>query len=178
MFANYVYDVLVIGAGPAGATAAIQVAKAGYRVMIADRKFVIGEPVACAGYIPAWITQHIKLTRNCITNNVDFMRTFLPDDTHEDTKTPGYIVDRGVFDRNLVGQAVEHGARVYAGMRVLGISPENVEVKYRNDTHAVKAKIIIGADGPRSVTGKYIGNEVIEHTVAKQYEMVLTEPMI
>ncbi|UCH90325.1 MAG: NAD(P)/FAD-dependent oxidoreductase [Thermoplasmata archaeon] len=170
-------DVLVIGAGPAGATAALEAARAGADVMIIDRKHVIGEPIACAGYIPAWITQHIKLNKKCIENKVAFMRTFMPDGSTDDTKTPGYIVDRAAFDRDLVRQGLKHGAKLYAGMTVLKLNENGAEVRYKNDTYKIESKITIGADGPKSVTGKYLGARVTEFIIAKQYEMMLKEPM-
>jgi geranylgeranyl reductase family protein len=170
-------EILIIGAGPAGACAALEASKAGRDTIIVDRKRVIGEPVACAGYIPAWITQHIRLSRDCITNKIDFMRTFLPDGTIDDSKTPGNIVDRSIFDRNLVQQSVEHGARMFAGMSVLELDENYVKVKYKNKTLTIKAKIIIGADGPKSITGKYVGCKVSEYIIAKQYEMALKEPI-
>jgi geranylgeranyl reductase family protein len=174
---EYDCDVLVIGAGPAGSTAAVELAKAGRDVMLVDRKLVIGEPVACAGYIPAWITQHIKVDRECITNKVDFMRTFLPDGTTDDTKTPGYIVDRSLFDRSLVRQAVESSARLFTGMKVTDLEESKVTARYKNNEININANIIIGADGPKSVTGKYLGCEVSDFIVAKQYEMMLKEPI-
>jgi geranylgeranyl reductase family protein len=170
-------EVLVIGSGPAGATAAIEAAKAGRDVILVDKTRVIGEPVACAGYIPAWITQHIKLTKECITNKVDFMRTFLPDGTTDDTKTPGYIVDRALFDRALTEQAVEAGARLFAGLHVLELNESSAKGHLKNKKWKVKAKIIIGADGPKSTVGKYIGSEVKHFIIAKQYEMMLKEPI-
>jgi geranylgeranyl reductase family protein len=170
-------DVLIVGAGPAGATAAIEAAKAGVDVMIIDKKRTIGEPVACAGYIPAWITQHIKLDRGCITNKVDFMRTFLPDGTTDDTKTPGHIVDRALFDRSLVQQAVSLGAKLYSGMNATDLDEQEVRAQYKNDQVIIKPKIIIGADGPKSRVGKYIGQEISGFIIGKQYEMMLKEPM-
>ena len=46
------YDIIVVGAGPAGSTAAMYAAKNGASVLLLDKKKEIGNPIQCAGFIP------------------------------------------------------------------------------------------------------------------------------
>ena len=47
------YDIIVVGAGPAGSTTAEHAAAGGASVLILERKKVVGEPMACGEFIPA-----------------------------------------------------------------------------------------------------------------------------
>lgn len=170
-------DVLVVGAGPAGSTAALEAARKGKRVIIIDRRRVIGEPAQCAGYIPVLITQHIKLDKECIMNKIDFMRTFLPDGSTDDTKTPGFIIDRSMFDKYLVRRAAEKGARLMVGTSFHDFNSEGATIIHGNEHRKIKASVIISADGPKSTVGKLLNIQNINFIVARQYEMALKETM-
>jgi len=170
-------DVLIIGCGPSGSTAAKKVADNGYDVLIIEKKQNIGEPVQCAEYIPKLITQHINLESNSITNKIQTMRTYLPDNEMIEIKAPGFIVNRAMFDKNLASDAVESGAKLLIGVKAVELNDENIIVKKGLTDIKVNAKIIIGADGPKSIVGKWIKQQNSNFIVAKQYEMILNERM-
>ncbi|MDD4748904.1 MAG: FAD-dependent oxidoreductase, partial [Methanosarcinaceae archaeon] len=46
------YDIIVVGAGPAGSTAAFYAARAGASVLLIEKKQEIGTPIQCAGFLP------------------------------------------------------------------------------------------------------------------------------
>ena len=60
------YDILVVGAGPAGASAAAAAARKKLRVLMIDRRKVVGLPVQCAEYIPALLVGELDIARNFI----------------------------------------------------------------------------------------------------------------
>jgi len=72
-------DILVIGAGPAGSTAAKFAAKAGARVILLEKRKQVGVPVQCAEYVPWQITQEVKLPADVIAQRIDSMQTYMPD---------------------------------------------------------------------------------------------------
>ena len=55
------YDIVVIGAGPAGASAAQAAAQRGAKVLMIDRRQRIGVPVQCAEFVPQWISRYATL---------------------------------------------------------------------------------------------------------------------
>ena len=168
-------DVLIIGCGPSGSTTAKKVVDKGYKVLIIEKKQKVGEPVQCAEYIPKLITQHIKLDRNSITNNVNSMKTHMPNGEINGLKTPGYIVNRAIFDKNLASYASESGAKILLGTKAEKFSNNNIIAKRGNTEIKINPKIIIGADGPKSNVGSWINQKNFQFIVAKQYEMILTE---
>ena len=170
-------DVVVIGCGPAGSTAAKEVADEGYDVLIIEKKQTIGEPVQCAEYVPKLITQHIKVERNSVTNKVRSMRTYLPNGEIVETNAPGFIVNRAVFDKNLAANAVESGAKLLIGTKAVKFNKKSLIARKGYTDIKINAKIIIGADGPRSIVGTWINQKNSDFIVAKQYEMILTERM-
>ncbi len=69
-------DVLVIGAGPAGSSAARLAAQGGVRVLLVEQRPQIGLPVQCAEYIPAQIVQYVGVVpQRCIAQRIQTMRT-------------------------------------------------------------------------------------------------------
>jgi flavin-dependent dehydrogenase len=55
------FDILVVGAGPAGGATALAAARRNARVLVVDRRQVVGLPVRCAEYIPAMLMGHLDL---------------------------------------------------------------------------------------------------------------------
>lgn len=170
-------DVLVVGCGPSGCCAAKEAAERGNKVLIIEKKQNIGEPVQCAEYIPMLINQYIKLENNSINNKIKIMRTFLPNHETVDTKAPGFVVNRAIFDKNLAKYAVDSGAKLL--MRTMAIKPiEKGIIAKRGDKYLkINPKIIIGADGPKSVVGTWIKQTNSQFLIAKQYKLVLKEKM-
>ena len=82
-------DILVVGAGPAGSAAALAAAQAGARVVMVDRRRVIGVPVQCAEYIPAMLLRDVPACSPAVVQSVRAMRTFVPATSRRRSTRPG-----------------------------------------------------------------------------------------
>jgi flavin-dependent dehydrogenase len=106
------------------------------------------------------------------------MRTFLPNGTIKETKAPGYTIHRDRFDQALVGKARDAGARLLLGTRALCLQEKKVFLKMADGSFsALEAEVVLGADGPHSTVGTWIG-AVNRHMVpAVQVRVLLSHPM-
>jgi len=73
-----VCDILIVGAGPAGSSAAIEAARRGAGVVMVERRATIGVPVYCAEYVPAMLLGQIDCGPDCIAQSVRSMKTHIP----------------------------------------------------------------------------------------------------
>jgi digeranylgeranylglycerophospholipid reductase len=160
------YDVVVVGGGPAGSMAAIQVSKSGYSVCILEKDRDIGVPVRCGeaiGY--SGLNQFYKPKSSWIAAELNGIDLISPNgiDVNVDFKSEtGYILNRKVFDYDLSRIAVENGSEVYTKSYVKDLIIKDgyvvgVIVNNLNKTLKVKAKLVIGADGIGSRIGRLAG---------------------
>ncbi len=166
-------DILIIGAGPAGSSAALKAAQEGAKVILIEQKKEIGVPVQCAEYIPVQLTTAIGLRDDLLVQEIHFMRTHLPNGEVKETESIGYITDRDRFDQHLAEIAEKAGAAIRKGCKAIGFDGKRVEVDENGNRYHLEPKIIIGADGPKSTVGRWVGAENKEFVSAKQYIMPL-----
>ena len=180
MSARIRVDVLVVGLGPAGATAAAAAARAGRRVLAIDRKRQAGLPVQCAEFVPAMIgplleADQTTAVRSSWCQGVRAMHTFVEDDApHLKDQFPGHMIDRAAFDAALVAVAAAEGVDCRFGVGLCTI--DRAGTARLSDDCAIEARVIVGADGPRSPVGRAIGQ--INHDLAetRQITVPLLEP--
>ena len=150
------YDAIVVGGGPAGATAASALAEAGSHVLLLDKD---GRIKPCGGAIPPRLIRDFAIPDSLLVAKVSSARMVAP--SGHQVPMPidgGYVgmVDREHFDEWLRERAVSLGAdRAYGTFDSFERRPDGtVTVRYKpkggGDPVAVKARAIIGADGARS----------------------------
>lgn len=163
-------DVLVIGAGPAGSTAAKHAAMGGAQVIVIDKKSEIGTPKRCAEGVskdglkelgiepsPRWIAKEATGVRMVSPNGTAVNLT------EDKVKLPeaGYILERKVFDKFMAMDAGRAGAQIMVKTLATGMRRENdqvvVTVERMGQEMEIKAKIVIAADGPESRVGRWAG---------------------
>lgn len=158
-----VFDVLVIGGGPAGATSATELASAGYAVLLVDRR---GRIKPCGGAVPPQLLKDFDVPLSVLEAQVSSARMVSP--TAHTVDMPidkGFVgmVERGSFDEWLRQRAAKRGAgRLDATFVSFGDSDGryitvNVRVGDRRGEHALvalQARYVIGADGARSAVGR------------------------
>ncbi len=172
-------DVLVIGLGPAGSSAARAAAGAGAEVLAVDRREVVGLPVQCAEYVPAPLVGALGLGRDYVVQPIQAMRTILPDGGEKLTRTPGFTIHRDLFDQTLAQAAQAAGATLRLGTRAREMASNGVVLLRGKDgdTQRIKAKVIIGADGPRSTVGRWVGAVNRNLLPGVQATLRLVEPL-
>ncbi len=163
-------DILVIGAGPAGSSTAKHAALNGADVILMDKKSEIGAPKRCAegvskeglsklGIEPnnRWVTKELSGVRLISPNGTDvWMR-------EDQVKLPeaGYILERKVFDKFMAMDAARAGATIMIKTLARGMRKDNnsyiVSCESMGEDFEIKAKIVVGADGPESRVGKWGG---------------------
>lgn len=163
------YDVIVVGAGPAGSITAKTCAKAGLDVLLIEKRQEIGDPVRCAeGVSKEGLKRHIKPDNRWIAAEVKGSMIIAPDGTEivlseaSSTKDVGYVLERKVFDRALAQQAAMAGAEVMVKTRATGLLIYNgkvtgINAMYMGENYEIKADIVIGADGIESKIGRWGG---------------------
>ncbi|NQU13170.1 MAG: NAD(P)/FAD-dependent oxidoreductase [Desulfobacteraceae bacterium] len=169
-------DVLIVGAGPAGTSAARTAAGAGADVLVIERRRRIGEPVRCAEYIPRLLTQAVKIPPEVISQEIRGMITFLPGGEQIRKNAPGFILNRAEFDRALAGAAEKAGAEFLTGTKAISREGDRVSVKGPSGDGEVRAKVIVGADGPHSRVGSWIGQRNKKFLWARQHTVELKVP--
>ena len=157
------YDVVVVGAGPAGATAAAVLAGEGLNVLLVDKhKFPRDKP--CGGAIPMNVFQ-----RYPHLNNSSFIESYSyggvihsPSLNHQiefqGEKPVIAMVHRDRFDHQLVYKAVDAGADFKDGDKVKAVhrTEDKVVVTFQNNS-VVSTQAIVGADGVPSGVAKSVG---------------------
>jgi geranylgeranyl reductase family protein len=170
------YDIVVIGAGPAGSCAARAAAQRGAKVLLIDRRQRLGIPVQCAEFVSQWIFRHASFSSTCIIQRVEEMVTHLPGQIRYGMKSPGYMLDRSLFDKELAASAILSGTRISIGTKAIGLSPEGLVVERGSKKETVSSKVFIGADGVSSSIARFVGQPPLKTISALQYEVVLSEP--
>ena len=168
-------DVLCAGLGPAGARAAAAAARRGLRVLAIDRKREPGLPVQCAEFVPALIGSNVCGLARSVRQSIRAMETYVETEMPDLTDPfPGQMLDRAAFDAALVDEAIAAGASCRFATTLRAVDRDGgVEL---SDGTRMRARVLIGADGPRSVVGRAIGS-VNRHLVeTRQITVALLQP--
>jgi geranylgeranyl diphosphate/geranylgeranyl-bacteriochlorophyllide a reductase len=155
MLENVTYDLVVVGGGPSGATAAHDAAKAGFHVAMLDRA---GRIKPCGGAIPPRCVRDFDIPAELLVARVFSARIISPSDRKVDMPIPNsYVgmVDREHFDEWLRNRAAEAGAErrtgTYEGFTRDGYGTAIVNYTQKDGTPGIlRARCVIGADGALS----------------------------
>lgn len=171
------YDVIIVGAGPAGSTAARYLAKGALQVLLIDRVKSIGSKIQCAEYAPKIIGRFAPLRDGDIAQEVRGIKTFINSELVGTLDAPGYILNRISWDRRLWEAAKEAGAHTMLQTNAKGFDEKGVALESVGGAATINARIIVGCDGPSSIVSKWLGNAEQESSIALQYEMPLADSL-
>ncbi|MES2523297.1 MAG: geranylgeranyl diphosphate reductase [Gemmatimonadota bacterium] len=152
------YDAVVVGGGPAGATAAHEMARAGRRVLLLDRA---GRTKPCGGAVPPQLLRDFDVPESLLVAQIDTARIISPKGRNVDIPVGnGFVgmVDRDVFDEWLRTRAADAGAERRTGTFTSFARGEDgiavlsyTDGKSRSgEQRSVRTRMVVGADGALS----------------------------
>lgn len=154
------YDVIVVGAGPAGSTASRLLADRGARVLILDRhRFPRDKPCGGGVTLRAATVPGLDLTpviEQTVYGARFLLRLGRTFDRRFD-KPLTYMTQRSRLDEFLAGRAAEAGADFHDAEPVREIEAANSAITVRTAADTYTATLLIGADGANGIVGKATG---------------------
>jgi len=164
------YDIIVVGAGPAGSMTAKFAAKNGAKVLMVEKRQEIGSPVRCGeGISRGWLDGvGIKLEDKCIARQVKGAKIVAPDGSsfYLSEKMAGnevgLVIDRVFFDKMLARDAVRAGSDLMlktSAVRLLrkGGKIQGVAVESLDGKRDITAGCVVAADGFESQVARWGG---------------------
>ena len=180
------WDVVVIGAGPGGGTAALHCARLGLRTLILEEHKEIGVPVHCGECLSELAVQNLELElpEEVISLHVKGIRVLFPNKVEKKLTEPGYVLEKHLFEQWLIDEAVKEGAHFKSSHKVKGLNKKfqlenqfsNWEIIGKGDSFPINTKIIIDASGVAGITSRILKNSnKIDVISGYQYEMIEVE---
>ncbi len=155
------YDVVVVGAGPAGAMASKYATSNGARTLMIEEHASIGSPVQCTGLISKAALSECEIGEGSfVLSRMKGAFVYAPNGTEltirgKDVKA--YVIDRKIFDMELVERSLGEGTELMIKTRLTGTHKDGISVLSNGERKEIKADIIIGADGIMSCVGRAAG---------------------
>lgn len=156
-------DVLVVGGGPAGCFVGKLLAERGFEVTIIEEHDGVGNPACCAGVVGKGGLQELGIKPGGWVLNKLQGAIFYPPSNEPIKLTRGreeaFVIDRAAFDRELAKEAARSGATLLLKTRCVDLKlGHQPSVKLKGAEKAeLKARLIIGADGPTSIVARKAG---------------------
>ena len=154
------YDVIVVGAGPGGATAARLCAQTGFRTLLIEKeKFPRYKP--CGGCLSPKTVRLLPFDLGSILENTIFNAKFtycVKDPVSIKTDKPmAFMVMRERFDQFLIGKSLEEGVELLEGNRVIRVEERGDALEIELSKGEIfRCEYLIGADGPESLVAMWI----------------------
>lgn len=166
-------DVLVVGLGPAGSSAAAAAARAGCSVIALERKKVVGVPVQCAEFIPLPAARYARAESR--VQPIAGMATFLPSGELERRAFGGLMIRRDRFDQALARSAEEAGAVLWTDtvLRWLDATASVALVSTASGLRELRYGVLVAADGPQSAVAESLGVPKLPVVGTRQYTVPL-----
>lgn len=164
------YDVIIVGAGPAGSMAACAATQSGARVLLIDKRHELGTPIQCGEAVGEQVLRDVGLDpdshwvvhRSHVTRLVSPSGLFIQMSEKKGSGKSACLLDRRAFDRHLAGLAVAAGADIQVGTLVEGLIIDGKKVcGVRTSGPAgrveVRGLVTIAADGVMSRVARWAG---------------------
>jgi geranylgeranyl reductase len=154
-----IYDAVVVGGGPSGATAATELAHAGRSVVLLDRA---GRIKPCGGAVPPRLLRDFAIPDHLVVGRATSARMIAPSNKTVDMPVGGTfvgLVDREHFDEWLRDRAAREGAERRAGtFEAITRDEDGISVIHYRPKGAgrdapllqIRARAVVGCDGARS----------------------------
>jgi digeranylgeranylglycerophospholipid reductase len=197
-------DILVVGAGPAGSTAAAAAARGGAETVMIDAKVRIGEQPHCGEFVPERLFSEVAVDKTAIIQRVDFMETRVATEAktvgmdavpseqtactqigdlersewkRSEALSPGFLIDRVRFDRDLAREAAAQGVTVFSAARLIGAQDGGWVVQHGGEKKVFRPRLTIACDGACSPVAVALAMKPQEVLRGLQVEAPLVEPL-
>jgi geranylgeranyl reductase family protein len=154
------YDVIVVGAGPAGSTAAREAAAAGASVLILDRS-VFPRDKPCGGGVNLRAAKLLPFSIEPVTERtitgITVSLNLKPGFERRAEQPLSYMTQRARLDAYLVEQATLRGALLHDGDGARAVELDGVQPLVRTRTGCVRGRVIIAADGANGIVARSTG---------------------
>ena len=168
------WDVIVVGAGPAGASAARAAAEAGASVLLLD-KARFPRYKTCGGGITGMSRAHLPASSLATVQEeitrVGFSHRMRRTSWKSDKDSFLGMVERDVFDQANVDAAVAVGAVFQDSTNVRSVSEKDGVVTIAGSDSDFTGRVVIGADGAGGRVGRYVGVEIAKSDLGLEVEL-------
>ncbi len=163
---SILYDVVIVGAGPAGSNAAYYLAKEGFSVALLDKdEFPRKKPCGDSFPIGALETLDCKIPNKIIGRRIHGMNLISPrEEIHflYRSRELGYTIAREDLDTFLLQRAINKGAEFFGKAKISKVRVNKINGAYSGlvettDGTTFTGQVIIGADGCKGVIGRSVG---------------------
>jgi geranylgeranyl reductase family protein len=174
------FDCIIVGAGPSGASAAYHLAKKGHSVLILE-KGSLPRIKTCGGGVSPAISQWLDFDFQPIIDNtisqVEF--TWQMEDKVEaelNEKVPMWMVKRDQFDNFLLEKAQEQGAKIQDKTEVQNVKLDGKNWEITTNNGNFNSAYLIAADGANSQIAKMLGFKLSKPSLGANLEIMTTVP--
>ncbi len=168
------FDVAIVGAGPAGCSAAITAAKGGLGAVVLEEHPAIGEPVHCGECLSQLSLDRmgIEPAKGALSLKVQGIRVIFPNKRSCLVNEKGWVLEKHTFEQWLAEEAQKEGAEVRTGNRVEDAKLAGGKWDVKLKEKSIGSKILIDASGVNSVISQKTGlNPKFSVVIGMQYEM-------
>jgi len=151
------YDVIVVGGGPAGCYTASLLGQKGFDVHVLEEHSVIGEPVDCSGVIGAEAFEKLELPNSLklgVISNLTLVSPSQLEIEFSPQSALAYVVDRATFDQVIAARTEQSGVTIHLGCQVvdLRVFDDGVELEIANklgSDEAIRLSSVPASQPPR-----------------------------
>jgi geranylgeranyl reductase family protein len=173
------YDVIIVGAGPAGSTLAYELVTKGIGVLLLEKE-KLPRYKCCAGGVTSKATRLLNFDISEVVEDVihEINFTFNLGSPYrgQHSQPLMHTVTRDAFDHFLVKRAQQLGAALMDGQSVTRLQVSGDWVEAYSADHVFRSRVVVGADGAYSIVARTLGMQrITEYLTGIESEIVVSE---